>query len=290
MGLFSDNFYSWLDSHNAKPVSDEETMAEHDKHYHPDGYNPETDRCGKREQEKDRDSINPELPPFTEKKLLERFGIKVKPFSKEFTEEEKSAFANESLQEGWAAFAEEPTEEERLKTISRVGNVLSDLEKRFNCKINVDNLLVARLRDKEDGVAIGGFSLADRIATNESVIVIPTNPPEWDGQTYGHEDDRNTDDMIRHEIGHALTTKEVVSTYASAVRTILHRTCNDSLQTLHKVILGCTSEYALKSENTLEEIAELFSRVTSEDYVGGTVPVELEHLIKNDMIGGVRNV
>lgn len=40
MGRYGDNFYSWLNRHNAKPVSDEETMAEHDKHYHPNGYNP----------------------------------------------------------------------------------------------------------------------------------------------------------------------------------------------------------------------------------------------------------
>lgn len=26
MGLYVDNFYSWLNRHNAKPVSDEETM------------------------------------------------------------------------------------------------------------------------------------------------------------------------------------------------------------------------------------------------------------------------
>ena len=116
-------------------------MAEHDKHYHKDGYSPETDKCGRRDTEKDRDSVESHNPPFTADMLDKRFGTRTRPFSKEFLEEEKSRFATYSFMEGWKAFSEEPTEEEMRKTISRVGNVLSDLEKRFTCKIKVDKTM-----------------------------------------------------------------------------------------------------------------------------------------------------
>ena len=181
-------------------------MAEHDKHYHPNGYNPDTDKCEKRETEKDRDSVSEDSPPFTEKMIKERFGIKVHPFTKDLGD---SPFSLESFKKGWERYATAPDEAKRKQTIGRVGRVLDDLWKRFGCKIKIDNLLIAEFKPHESGQLIGGFSLADRIATKESVIVIPSNPPEWGGETYGHDDDRNVDDMIRHEIGHALTTSKV---------------------------------------------------------------------------------
>ena len=41
-GEYSDNFYSWCDRMYSRSVSDEETMEEHDKHYHKDSFNPDT--------------------------------------------------------------------------------------------------------------------------------------------------------------------------------------------------------------------------------------------------------
>ena len=105
MGEYSDNFYSWCDRMYSRKVSDEETMAEHDRHYHKNGFNPGTDHCERREEEKKSDSVDSKSPPITEEYLKKRFGMKVRPFSKSFTDAEKGAFAIEAFQEGWKRFA-----------------------------------------------------------------------------------------------------------------------------------------------------------------------------------------
>ena len=277
------NFFSWMDEQYRRPSMDEETMAEHDKHYHKGGYNPETDKCEKRELEKDRDSSDSNQPPFTEKMLLDRFGMKVKPFSKEFTGEEKSAFANDAFRRGWEAYAIEPDEASYRETISRVGNVLADLENRFGSKIHIDNILVANLKDKDAETSIGGFSMQDRKFTKESVIVIAANPPEWGGKTYGHSDKRNLEDMIRHEIGHALTTQYIQDKFhdvLSAIRKTLPR------ETYLQKMRATFSQYALESEMDVEAIAELFSKATDKEYQKGQMDERFEELIFETMLGG----
>lgn len=278
------NFFAWMDEQYARPSLDEETMAEHDKHYHKGYYNPETDRCEKRDKEKDRDSSSSSLPPFTEKMLLDRFGMKVLPFDIDIDGEEAKRFTTPSFREEWRKYALQPSESDQLETISLIGNVLADIEDRYNCGIQIDNLLIANFKPYDDGRTIGGWSLADRIAIPESTIVIASNAPRWDRKTFGHNDYQlYKQDMMRHEIGHALTTPNVVREFWQ-IKNELEK--NYGLKGAELLLKHCTSDYAYDVNIDFEYIAELFSRVTSSDYKNGILmPSQFESLIRHLLQG-----
>lgn len=286
MGLYSDNFYSWLDRQYSRQVSDEETMAEHDKHYHKEGFNPETDHCEKRETEKKSDSVDSKDAPITESYLQKHFGMKVQPFNLDMSGDEAENFLTESFRDDWDWYATEPSEEERKTTIHLVGKVFNDIEDRFGCKLNVDNLLIAEFLPHVSGSGIGGCSLADRIAVKQSVMALATNPPAWGGETYGHKDPNTyREDIIRHELGHVLSTQAVRDTFIKTCREIEKKNGSDQFVIL---LNNLTSRYAMRSRNDLEFIAELFSRITSPDYrhTAGAEPFEV--FVRETMLGGAK--
>lgn len=145
-----------------------------------------------------------------------------------------------------------------------------------------------------DNGALGVASLDKRQGI--SYVSIVGNPELYNYPNGGfhHKDNRMINDVVRHEIGHTRSTREVLATAKTIMAAFIHQhgieyVANGLYHSIglnaaypYLMVLGKeynmdSKQYELDFEDTL---AELFSFVTSPEYKTGTLPKEMEHIVE----------
>lgn len=140
------------------------------------------------------------------------------------------------------------------------------------------HLICAKFKDER----IAGLSRLDRIITPEPFVCMgPVNLKMAKGYSYCHNDDRAQYDACRHEIGHILTTKDVLAEYLSITEKMIGRYGRPAFD---KYVMTAISQYAYEY-GPKEEIAELFSIITDDDgSQRRKIVPELVHFVESNMI------
>lgn len=284
--MYEKNFYSWQNEVALQEkIAMDIDMAKHDKHYHRQGITENT-KCKYRDTgtiEQDKTEANDIELKKVRKRLKEEFGITVLPIDKAMPI--VSADSSTGFMSGWK-LTSQPEKNKATKVVNRVLSVLDDLKSRFHLSPKIDLLLPVKFAPKEN-LGINGLSENDRQNTNLSKIAIGVDTVPYSGYSYGHKDSiKHEEDVIRHEIGHSLITKEIEDKFVDELKKF-YETTGDYLEAA-TALKKSSSEYAMDAEGPYELIAEMFSRATSSDYKRGTMPKCFEDFIFNFMIGGNR--
>ena len=270
----------------------EESFAEHDRHYHPDGYK-DGDKCNKREKLEREDGVSPtEAPEMTieeiKRRLKEEYGVTLCDFAE--ANEVVAEHGSEGFKKGWE-MAERPTDAEFKETAGRVLRVLDDLNERFHYKPPLNYLFCVRFKEIDrDGqkYGIGGLSEEDHIWTNLSKMAIAVNPPEWSGMSFGYKDsDKHRNAIIRHEIGHISATKSVIRDYGH-IRNFL-KTYAHGNKNFKDIIIDNASQMAYVMQSELEEISEIFARATDKGFPIDSMNSDFLLFVQEILHGGYEN-
>lgn len=214
---------------------------------------------------------------------LAKFGVKpmrLEPFVSEGT---YKSVCSKQLQQVIEHGVKGVSDKEYEDTCKAVSVVLEDLNKRFGTNVRIDFLVPASLDDVAiDDRMVGAASEVDHIWSDKTTLLYRYNPKQkYMGYCYGHNDARFPYDTIRHEVGHILTTKEVLTRYFYLVGL---RNRENGVVSTRDELLKMTSRAAMDG-GELEAIAELFARCTSPDYQLGDVPEDFEDLVFFNMLG-----
>ena len=249
--------------------------------YHKHGFDPKTDKCRYLPK---GEIANEDCPDSGRYNPLSDILIPTFDEASKLVAEDSSA----QFKEGWNSYVAKPTGGNVEAIVKKCSSVLSDLKNRFGFEPKLDMIIPVKFKFLQDEMGVSvpcGMSELDHQGTKKSKMAIGTAFPIWNGYTYGHENlSQYIEDCIRHEIGHCCTTEDATSEYWEAVKFFEDM----SKVPKERFVKEMTSEYAA-THRIEEQIAELFSRVTSPDYKAGEVPELFESFVVNVLLEeGVR--
>ena len=99
--------------------------------------------------------------------------------------------------------------------------------------------------------------------------------------SYGHPDSRLPFDIFRHEYMHGIATGKVAKEW----KTLISETYGKPCTGFFKLMKQKVSSYASDPKDIYESLAETFAKITSHDYVPGTLPRKIEDFFYGNVLG-----
>lgn len=281
--MSNENFYSYL--HGEKlPSSQDESMSGHDKRYHPHGYH-KGDKCEKRDSLERVDDISsigvisedeyykPIVESFTPDTargwLWENCGIECVHLL-DANELHTDLMFPSSEVTMFKGLGQPISENAFAQDCVLMGAVCKDLSDRFG-KIPFDSPLFIPF-DFSQSLGWYAMSTTDRRDKDMKENYISLGDIELDRKILG---EKTFPYILRHEIGHSLTTQEITREFQTIKTSIIDKEGTDRYIRHVRERLG---GFALKNDD--ETVAEAFAVYTSPSYRHRTLHQELERFVE----------
>lgn len=269
-------------------LNDPDFWAKHVKRYHPDGIDKNSSckyfgRVSNQSRNKNEgQSIYNQGQklsfPEAQRIFTEKYdGICVKYKTRQDLDD---VFLDKQIKDAIIKYTEPTDDEDFKETIISAVEVLEDIKQRFP-KFSLYYPFIVPARMKRIKGMGGALSSVDRLETYDAYIAISKQDSiPFTGFCFGHDDGRYFSDRLRHEIGHFLTTPQVLRRFLEITKEMKKQVGEDSFYDMieQEVSQGATI-------NEFEGIAEIFSFVSSPEYKSGAIDKRLENFVRKNMLG-----
>ena len=172
----------------------------------------------------------------------------------------------------------------REDTIKCAAAALKDLQDRFPNMAKCHAGIVYPSKAKSSGTAAEWVKNPSDVDASTICFHADYNSPDiaFAGSfSYGHKDARYPFDIFRHEYMHGIATGAVAKEWKKFVGDNYGYPATGFFKLMKQKV----SDYAAYQSNIYESIAEIFSKMTSHDYVPGTLPRKIEDFMYTKVLG-----